>query len=101
MAPNLCEFPLRPNRRWWHLANGGSLPLPTDQALSVVLLGLVLVAVAAVVWETSERLCPDPRFHWLRYLRLHSIWHLAIGYGVFLLLQASDWHEMLDSGVGG
>jgi len=51
------------------------------------LLGLVLVAVAAVVWETSERLCPDPRFHWLRYLRLHSLWHLAIGYGVFLLLQ--------------
>jgi hypothetical protein len=57
------------------------------QALSVVLLGLVLVAVAAVVWETSERLCPDPRFHWLRVLRLHSIWHLAIGYGVYLLLQ--------------
>ena len=63
------------------------------QALSVTMLGLLVVAVAAVVWTTSEQLCPDPRFHWLRYLRLHSLWHICIGYGVFLLLQVGG-HEI-------
>ena len=57
------------------------------KTLSVILLGLLLVSIAAVIWETSEQLCPLPGWHWLQYLRLHSLWHLAVGYGVYLLLQ--------------
>lgn len=63
--------------------------LSLPQALSVILLGLLLVSLAAVIWETSEQLCPLPGWAWLRFLRLHSLWHLSIGYGVYLLLQVS------------
>jgi hypothetical protein len=57
------------------------------QAFSLLYLGLMVAGVAALLWETSERLCPRPGMQWLRFLRLHAMWHIAVSYSVFLILQ--------------
>lgn len=67
--------------------------LARDQCLSVMVLGMLCAVLAGAVWEASEQLCPKPQWAWLRYLRLHSFWHLAIGYGTCLILQVRDTHK--------
>jgi hypothetical protein len=70
--------------------DGGYTPIfGACQPFSLTYLGLMVGGVAAVCWEASERLCPLPGMHWIRLLRLHAVWHVAMSYSVFLLLLVS------------
>jgi hypothetical protein len=56
-----------------------------EVAIRMILKGLCYVTVAALFWTASEKFCM--KYSWIRFLHLHSLWHMVVSYGVYLQLQ--------------
>lgn len=50
-------------------------------------IGFTMAIVAGIIWFAVEKNCKKPELHWLRHLQMHSIWHIFISYGMYLLMQ--------------
>ncbi|KXS21209.1 hypothetical protein M427DRAFT_313668 [Gonapodya prolifera JEL478] len=59
---------------------------------------VVVMVIAAVFWNTNERFCsaipPERR----RFVPGHALWHIAIGFGVYIITQYATY-VLHDSGV--
>ena len=68
------------------------------KAFKYMYIGFGTAIFAAVIWFIVENLCPQPKYHWMRFLHAHSLWHVGISVGMYYLIQFFIFIHLYDVG---
>jgi len=57
------------------------------KAFRTMWIGFGVSVGAAIIWFSTELVCHQEGYQWMKYLYTHVIWHCGIGLGMYFLMQ--------------